>query len=536
MSSSNSINAPRRAAAWRELTAHGERLRTQHTAHLFAGDARRFAHFSQRHKALLLDYSRQRIDHEALQALLALARACDLASGIEQFFNGAAINHTEARPALHMAMRDPALLQDDGEQQRWRGEQARMTAFAQAVREAQHRGASGEPFERIIALGIGGSELGPRLLCEALAADDAPDVRFVSSLERCALDQALAGAQAARTLFIVSSKSFTTLETMHNAEAARAWLAQAGLPWQPHLLAVTANEAAARAQGFAEEMIFAMPQWVGGRYSLWSNIALPACIALGSDVFADLLAGARDLDQHFRHTAFEHNLPVLSALIGLWNIHALHIPTLAVLPYAHGLRTLPAWLQQLDMESNGKCVDRHGQSLTQDTAPIVWGGVEPAGQHAFHQLLYQGTHTVALDFIVVAGAGDAAQQTLVQCALAQAAALTHGRSLQAAKDSLRAQNLPAAQIEQLAPHLVCAGNQPSSTLLLERLDGFGLGQLLAWYEHKVFVQGWLWNINSFDQFGIELGKALTQQLASATTDHDSATRGLLQAVNKMWQQ
>jgi glucose-6-phosphate isomerase len=415
---------------------------------------------------------------------------------------------------------------------------ARMRAFARELRTSTLTGASGRPLRRVVNLGIGGSDLGPRMVAEALAGapgSQPVSVHFVANMDPQEFDEVLYGADPAETLFIVASKSFTTAETLTNAEAARAWLRAAlgeDADIGAHFVAVTNAVAAAVAFGIARERLLPMPDWVGGRYSVWSAIGLPLLIGLGEDRFDALLAGARAMDEHFRDAPLAVNLPVLMGLIGLWNTDFLDQETLAVLPYAHGLRSFPAWLQQLEMESNGKRCLRDGSTTEVMTSPVVWGGAGTVGQHAFHQLFYQGTRAVPADFIIIAGGDDPRRQAVVNNALAQTAALTHGRSLAEAEAMLRARGADEAEIRRLAPHLVIPGNQASTTVLLPHLDPYSLGALMALYEHKVFVQGWIWGINSFDQYGVELGKEMARRLSGASSAdwQDGATAGLQRAI------
>lgn len=528
--------APDRLPAWQALLEHARRLTNCRVAGMFAADPQRFADLSRQGGGILADFSRQRIDRAALDALLALAREARLKEGIDALFGAHPVNFTEGRAALHMALRGscPPPPADGAEVQRCA---ARMRDFARALRAGQVHGATGRPIRRIINLGIGGSDLGPRMAADALFSvrDSAGlSVRFVANIDPQDLDEALADADPAETLFIVSSKSFGTAETLANAQAARDWL-RAGLGAQrdpgAHFIAVTNATAAARAFGIADDRLLPMAEWVGGRYSLWSAIGLPLLIAIGETRFDELLAGARAMDEHFRDSALADNLPVLLGLVGLWNADFLALDTLAVLPYAHGLRNFPAWLQQLEMESNGKRTLRDGSCTRVPTAPVVWGGAGTVGQHAFHQLLYQGTCSVPIDFIVVGGGDDPRRQALASNALAQAAALTHGRSLAQARAALRARGADEDEVARLAPHLEIPGNQPSTTLLLPALDARALGALLALYEHKVFVQGWIWGINSFDQYGVELGKEMARRMADSDDDsRDGATLGLQQAL------
>ncbi|MDR1662593.1 MAG: glucose-6-phosphate isomerase [Azoarcus sp.] len=541
-----SFTAPQRLPTWTALSAHARRLDGRPLSAFFSDDPARAARFSlnfadpadSRQSALIADFSKQHLDDAALADLIQLAREARLEEGIRRLFAGEAVNFTEGRAAAHMAMRGgcppPAGYEGSGDRA--------MRAFAFALREGKLIGSGGKPIRRLINIGIGGSDLGPRLAVEALASlyadGNAPELDFVANIDPCDLDAALARAEAASTLFLISSKSFGTAETLANAEAARQWLrgklgSDADLG--AHFAAVSNAVEAAAAFGVRPERVFPLPEWVGGRYSVWSATGLPALVAIGG-AFDKFLAGGQAMDAHFRSASFERNLPVWMGLAGLWNTDFLAIESLAVLPYAHGLRSFPAWLQQLEMESNGKRALRDGSRSEAATAPIVWGGAGAIGQHAFHQLLYQGARRVALDFIVPVGGDDPRQRALVDNALAQAAALMSGRDLAAARAALVRRGLPEAEIERLAPHLVCAGNQPSTTLLLPRLDAFHLGALLALYEHKVFVQGWIWGINSFDQYGVELGKEMTRALAAGQAGGQDASTARLAALAEAFRQ
>ena len=517
------------APQWQALLAHGERLRGGTLSGLFAADPQRVDRFTFRAEGILADFSRQRLDAPARAALFELARAARLEDAIAALFAGEPLNFTEQRAALHMAMRggapmpaqDAAMLQDTD---------ARMRDFSRRFHSGALLGHDGTPLRTVIHLGIGGSDLGPRLACEALApVTGAPVVRFVANLDPHALEAALAGVDPRETLFILSSKSFRTTETLNNARAARAWLEQhfgRDQDFTAHFAAVTHARDDAIAYGVAPAYVFALPVWVGGRYSVWSAVGLPVLLSLGEAGFDALLNGAREMDAHFRTHALEDNLPVQLGLVDLWNASVLKHGTRAVLPYAHGLRTLPAWMQQLEMESNGKRCQRNAQPCTLPTAPVVWGMEGTLGQHAFHQLLYQGMRDTALEFIVVRP-HNAATRQLAENALAQAAALMQGRSLERARAHLAQHGYDDGRREALAPHLTCRGEQPSTTLLLPALTPHTLGRLLALYEHKVFVQGWIWGINSFDQFGVELGKELAHALNTGQPPDDPATHALL---------
>jgi len=539
--------APQRLHAWMALASHAQRLIGRPLLTLFADDPGRAKRFSLSfdnpvepdRAAIAADFSKHLLDDAVLAELIQLAREAHLDEGIHRLFTGDQVNFTEGRAAAHMAMRGscpPPPGNSAGVSS------LAMRAFAFALRDGNLIGSTGKPLRHLVNIGIGGSDLGPRLVSEALAdlyADEnSPRVDFVANIDPRDIDAVLERSDATDTLFLISSKSFGTAETLANAEAARQWLL-ASLDGDAdigaHFAAVSNAEKAAVAFGVRPMRIFPLPEWVGGRYSVWSAIGLPVLAAIGG-AFDEFLSGGWAMDEHFRTTPFERNIPVWLGLIGLWNTNYLAIETLAVLPYAHGLRSFPAWLQQLEMESNGKQTLRDGSESLLHTAPIVWGGAGTVGQHAFHQLLYQGTRKVALDFIVPVGEDEPRQRALVENALAQAAALMAGRDFDASRAALARRGLPAAEIERLAPHLTCTGNQPSTTLLMPRLDAFHLGALLALYEHKVFVQGWIWGINPFDQYGVELGKEMARALASGRASAQDASTARLAAIAESFRQ
>ncbi len=524
---------------WQALAAHRDGMAPRHLNELFAADPRRFERLSLRCGELLCDFSKQRLDAETLDLLLRLAEARDLAGFLRRMRGGEAINTTERRAALHVALRadEPCFVDGRDVLPEVQATRQRMREFSGAIRSGAWRGSGGAPVNAVVNLGIGGSDLGPRMAVHALGepADGRLAVRFVANIDPAEFAAAVAGLEPARTLFIVSSKTFTTQETLSNAQAARAWLGAADTA--RHFLAASNNVAAAQAFGIPAQNCLALPEWVGGRYSMWSAIGLPIACAIGMDAFEELLAGAREMDAHFFSAPFAENLPVLMALVGLWNIDFLGAGTLAVLPYAHRLGLLPAYLQQLEMESNGKHVTLDGEAVGCATAPILWGMAGSVGQHAFHQLFYQGTRLTPIDFIVPVGEPGAAQEALVANALAQGAALMKGRTAEEARRQLLAAGKDAAEAARLAPHLACAGNQPSTTLLLPRLAPRSLGRLIALYEHKVAVQGCLWGVNSFDQWGVELGKQMAReilpQMISGSGDFDASTAGLLAAIRAL---
>jgi len=475
---------------------------------------------------IAVDFSKQRIDPHAVRLLTELARERDVPACIATLFAGEKVNITEGRPALHMALRGDERVSVDGqdiypEVQRNR---ERMRVFAEAVREGQWRGATGEKFTHVLALGIGGSALGPRLVMEALRGEaEGPEVRFVANIDAAEFDDAVRGLDPASTLVVIASKTFTTQETMVNAQAAREWIVRSlgEEAVARHVIAASANYEEAARFGLPECNVFPFGSWVGGRFSLWSSVGLPIAIGLGSQRFEQLLAGAHAADLAFRSSALENNLPALLGLVGIWNRNAEEIASHAVLPYASRLESLPAFLQQLEMESNGKRVDAEGNPVDFDTCPVVWGGVGTNGQHAFHQWLHQGTEGASCDFIVVAqpmGAQRAHHEILLAHACAQSEALMEG-------------------LATPTTHKACPGDRVSTTLVLPALDAFHLGALIATYEHKVFVQGVVWGINSFDQFGVELGKTIAGQVLPAVRGGQSslhpATHHLLGVIQKM---
>ena len=522
---------------WDEVRAHGERLRGTTLRALFADDPDRGARLTARAGEITLDHSKQLVDDAALTALVGLARAAGVEQRIAAMFAGERINTTEDRAVLHVALRRPAdqPLVVDGHDvvADVSGVLARMRDFTEAVRSGEWRGATGEQITHVVNIGIGGSDLGPRMVVRALRrfVDGRLEARFVANVDGADLEAALAGLDPARTLFVVCSKTFTTAETLANAGAARAWTVGAlgEDAVARHFVAVSTNAEAVTAFGIDADNMFGFWDWVGGRYSLTSAIGLSIMLAVGPDAFDELLAGFHDVDEHVRTAPLEQNLPVLLGLVGVWNRNVLGHSSLAVLPYAQDLELLPAYLQQLDMESNGKRVTADGSAVTRETGPIVWGQPGTNGQHAFYQLLHQGTTVVPCDFLAFAQplSGLVEQHdTLVANCLAQSQALAFGRT---AEEVAEAGVDPA-----LVPHRTFPGTRPSSTLLVDRLTPRTLGQLVATYEHKVLVQGVVWGVNSFDQWGVELGKTLAKELAGHLGDApgdpsslDSSTRELV---------
>ncbi|MEM1102753.1 MAG: glucose-6-phosphate isomerase [Pseudomonadota bacterium] len=541
-------------AAWTALERHVETLGAVHMRDLFAGDPGRFETMSVEAAGLVLDYSKNRMTAETLRLLTDLAEARDLGAARDAMLSGAPINLTEGRAVLHTALRydGDRQIRVDGEDvmPAVRAERAKMEAFCASVHSGARLGRTGEPLTHVINIGIGGSDLGPVMATEALApfALKGRSVSFVSNVDGAHLHDALTGVDPNRTLFIIASKTFTTQETMTNAASARAWFLKQGASEADvakHFVALSTNANAVRAFGIDPENMFQFWDWVGGRYSLWSAIGLSIALQIGYDRFADLLRGAAAMDAHFAEAPLAENIPALLALIGVWNRNFLKASAHAVLPYDQHLHRLPAYLQQADMESNGKGVDKAGRAAGYATGPIIW--VEPGtnGQHAFYQLIHQGTELIPADFIAPALSetplGDHHEKLLANF-LAQPEALLRGKTLEEAEADLRAAGADAAEVERLAPHKVFPGNRPTNAVLMRRLTPETLGALIAAYEHKIFCQGVIWDVNSFDQWGVELGKVLAKAILpklgpvgapqSPAAGHDASTAGQIDLINR----
>ncbi|TAL00553.1 MAG: glucose-6-phosphate isomerase [Rhodospirillaceae bacterium] len=519
-----------RLPAWTALADHAHVMADRPMRALFAAEPKRFDNFSRRLGPLLVDYSKHRITAETMTLLMALARARDVEGGRAAMFAGQRINVTENRAVLHVALRnlsDRAMAVDGQDvMPDVRAVRARLKSFSEAVRSGARRGATGKPIRHIVNIGIGGSHLGPMFVADALKDHQRPDLSldFVSNPDRTQIDDVLKSLDPAATLFVISSKTFTTVETMANAHVAQAWikgtLGNAAVPH--HFAAISTNLKAVAAFGIDPDAVFPMWDWVGGRYSLWSAIGLSVILACGYDVFAAMLAGAEAMDRHFEQAPLEQNLPVILALLGIWYTDFFAAPALAVLPYDHRLRLLPAHLQQVDMESNGKGVTVDGTPIGR-SGPIVFGGGGSDSQHSFFQLLHQGPHLIPCDFVVALQGGDQASRDLLLAnAFAQTEALMRGRS----------QDEVTGTAEVLKPHRSFSGNRPSTTIVLDAVTPASLGMLIALYEHKVFVQGLIWGVDSFDQWGVELGKELATGLLPAlrgtgAAPRDSSTAGLV---------
>jgi glucose-6-phosphate isomerase len=531
---------------WKALKQQQETLQLTHMAQLFAEDPQRASRYFIRAAGLALDFSKNRITDDTLTALFALARSRGLEEQRHNLLSGKKVNLTENRPALHTALRQPGNepLFVDGvdviaEVQRTLD---RMEVLVQSVWNHSRTGYSGKAFTDIVSIGIGGSYLGPKLVTEALQPYWHSTIRchYVANIDGSDICETLRKIDPDTTLFLIQSKSFSTRETLENAKVARTWFLHNGgseTAVGEHFLAVTANVSAAKAFGIHADNVFPMWDWVGGRYSLWSAIGLPVALIIGMDHFRDLLAGAHSMDTHFRDAPLEQNLPAVMALLSIWYSNFWNAETHAILPYDHYLRSLPSHLQQLDMESNGKRVSETGERLTYDTGTIVWGGVGSNGQHAYHQLIHQGTRLIPADFIIPLNTHNPVaghHASLYASCLSQTQALMAGKSLEKARAELSAQGLTETDIDRLAPHKVVPGNKPSNTILMDKVTPETLGALVALYEHRTFVQGVIWGLDPFDQWGVELGKQLGNDilpcLLNQSPDHqtgDSSTEHLI---------
>jgi glucose-6-phosphate isomerase len=517
---------------WRAVAAHADELKSVHLRDLTAADPARWQSFHVEHDTWLLDMSRQRITVKTLPLLFDLARAADLPARTAAMFRGDPINSTEQRAVLHTALRS-GFAGSAAIQAEVRDARKKLVDFVGAVRAGRKLGVTGKRFKHVVNIGIGGSDLGPLLVSDSLKHEWSGDItpHFVSNVDRTQLEDLIRSIDPAETLVIVCSKTFITQETQANANAARAWIVGALGEKSPanHFVAVSTNAPAMDAFGIAAEHRFTMWDWVGGRYSVWSAIGLIAELTIGSERFQEFLAGASDIDKHFTQAPYERNLPVLMGLLGVWNRTFLKLPTLAVLPYDQRLARLPAYLQQLEMESNGKSVSLGGERVDFATAPIVWGEPGSNAQHSFFQMLHQGTLTQALDFIAPlrgSWGGTEGQDLALQNCFAQSQAFAFGHSLDEVTADMRKAGANPSDIVRIGVHRVYDGNRPSSLLLYPQTTARSLGGLLALYEHSVFVQGTVWGVNSFDQFGVELGKKLAAGIdlkgAKAPAGHGAA--------------
>lgn len=535
--------------AWGALERHRDEMKLIHMLQLFAEDQARFSRFSVRIDDLLFDYSKNRINAETIGLLMELACQAGLQDGIAAMFSGERINCTEERPVLHTALRNrsdrPVVVDGQDVMPGVRRVLQQMSRFCQAVRDGSWLGFTGKPVTDVVNIGIGGSDLGPHMVTEALKPywKEGLKAHYVSNVDGTHIAETLKALSPETTLFIVASKTFTTQETLTNAVTARDWLVErlgSSEAVARHFVALSTNKEKVTGFGIAAENMFEFWDWVGGRYSLWSAIGLSIALVVGMERFEELLQGAFDIDEHFRLSPLEDNIPVLMGMLGIWYANFFGAASHAILPYDQYLHRFPAYLQQGDMESNGKGVDRAGRPVCDySTGPVIWGEPGTNGQHAFYQLIHQGTHLVPVDFLAPLHShnplGDHHDKLLANC-LAQSEALMRGKTESEVRQELADAGLSARRIDELAPHEVFAGNRPSNTFVFRKLTPRTLGRLIACYEHKIFVQGWVWGVNSFDQWGVELGKQLAGRIlveiasGEVSGEHDCSTQGLLKEV------
>ncbi|KPK94180.1 MAG: glucose-6-phosphate isomerase [Deltaproteobacteria bacterium SM23_61] len=542
---------PPKTKAWRNLTDHFKKMKNVQMKDLFADDPRRFEKFSLRFQDILLDYSKNRITPETMNLLFSLAEEVDLRDAVEKMFTGDPINETEGRAVLHVALRNlsntPIYAQGRDVMPEVKAVLEKMRNFSARVISGEWKGYAGKRMTDLVNIGIGGSDLGPFMVTECLKpyAREGLNVHFVSNVDGTHIRETLKRLDPETTLFLIASKSFTTQETMANAFSARDWfLARAKDPGAValHFAALSTNPEKVKAFGIHPDNMFVFWDWVGGRYSLWSAIGLSIACYIGYENFSDLLRGAQEMDRHFRETPFERNIPVILALIGIWYNNFFGAETEAILPYDQYMHRFPAYFQQGNMESNGKSVDRKGQKVPYQTGPIIWGEPGTNGQHAFYQLIHQGTKLIPADFLAPAISHNPLGEhhaLLLSNFFAQAEALMRGKSRGEVIEELRREGKDEKEIERLWPYRVFEGNRPSNSILFKKLTPRVLGSLIAMYEHKIFVQGVIWNIFSFDQWGVELGKQLAGKILPELTDdrtvhsHDPSTNGLINALKEM---
>lgn len=537
---------PTEAQAWKNLSKLSQEFGTVQIKDLFA-DSDRFQKYSIQLEDILVDYSKNRVTDEVRNQLVNFASECGLQEAIEAMFTGQPINGTEGRAVLHTALRNrsntPVVVDGEDVMPAINDVLAQMKSFADQIQQGRWLGFTGKPIKHLVNIGIGGSDLGPVMVTEALKPYQHPDlsIYFVSNVDGTHIAETLKQVDPETTLFFIASKTFTTQETMTNAHSARRWFlehAKDEAAVAKHFVALSTNAQAVAAFGIDTANMFAFWDWVGGRYSLWSAIGLPIACAIGFDNFEALLSGAHSMDKHFREAEFEKNIPVLLALIGLWNTNFLGATSEAILPYDQYLHRFAAYFQQGNMESNGKYVTRDGGKVSYATGPIIWGEPGTNGQHAFYQLIHQGTHLIPCDFIAPAishnPVGDH-HTKLLSNFFAQTEALMNGKSLAEVKAEMQQAGKSSDAIEKIAPHRVFEGNRPTNSILVKKITPYTLGQLIAMYEHKIFVQGVIWNIYSFDQWGVELGKVLANAILpeleseEAVSSHDASTNGLINA-------
>ncbi len=541
--------------SWQALQVHFEQIRDVHMRDLFEQDAQRFSRFSAQMDDILLDFSKNRINDETFRLLCQLARECEVERWRDDMFAGKPINISEFRPALHTALRNrsnsPVFVDGENVMPKVNRVLAQLRYFTERIRGGHLRGYSGHLIKDVVNIGIGGSDLGPHVVCDSMKpfAQRGLNVHFVSNVDPTHLTEILKFVDPESTLFIISSKTFTTQETLLNAHSARKWFIELTNNEQAvarHFVAVTTNKHAASQFGILEENMFEFWDWVGGRYSLWSAIGLPIALYIGMDRFEEMLDGAHAMDCHFKTAPIEKNMPVILALLGIWYNNFFDAQSHAVISYNQYLRRLPAFLQQMDMESNGKTINRQGERVDYLTGPIIWGETGSNCQHAFFQLLHQGTKPVPADFLIPADTRNPLKnkmgdhhQILLANFFAQTRALMKGKTEAEARAELESSGLDEAKIREVLPHKIFEGNKPTNSIIFESLDPRTIGAIIAMYEHKVFVQGVIWNINSFDQWGVEYGKQLAndiQQVLAANErvdKYDDSTNNLINYCRAM---
>jgi glucose-6-phosphate isomerase len=530
--------------AYKYLADHFIDINEKSLKDLFTEDSARFEKFSLLFEDILLDFSKNRINDTTLALLLQLAKECKLDEAIKAMFSGERINQTEDRPVLHIALRNQGgksiLVDGKNVMEDVNKVLAKMEKFSEAIISGAWKGYTGKAITDVVNIGIGGSDLGPVMVTEALKAyKNHLNLHFVSNIDGTHIAETLKAVNPETTLFLIASKTFTTQETMTNAHTAKDWLLEKGAKQEDikkHFAALSTNAKDVEGFGIDTENMFEFWDWVGGRYSLWSAIGLPIVLSIGFDNFKQLLAGAHATDQHFEHSPFENNIPVILGLIGVWYINFFDAETQAILPYDQYMHRFAAYFQQGDMESNGKHVDRNGHDVTYETGPIIWGEPGTNGQHAFYQLIHQGTRLIPCDFIAPAQSLNPIGQhhpILLSNFFAQTEALMNGKTKEQVEEELKKEGKSAEEIKKIAPFKVFEGNRPTNSILLKRVTPYTLGSLIAMYEHKIFVQGIIWNIFSFDQWGVELGKQLAKSILPELKDdkevssHDASTNGLI---------
>ncbi|MBB1404150.1 glucose-6-phosphate isomerase [Pseudoalteromonas sp. SG44-5] len=532
-------------ASWQALEKSATKMKQSHLRDLFAKDDARFSQFSTQIPGLLFDYSKQRIDKDVFTQLIALAKECDISAWREKMFNGEKINITENRAVLHTALRNrahtPLIVDGENVTELVDNELAKIKLFVEKVRSGKWLGYSGKPVKDVVSIGVGGSNLGPQMATEALKAlsDDTLNVHYVSNADGVQIASVLKNIDAETTLFVIASKTFTTSETMTNAKTAVDWFLQTAkdnAAIAKHFVAVSTNLEKTAEFGISNDNVFTMWDWVGGRFSLWSAIGLPIALYAGYDAFEAILEGAYEVDEHFKNAPLEQNIPLIMALLSVWNTSFLGYTSQAILPYDQALHMLPAYLQQGEMESNGKHVNFAGETVPYTTVPIIWGMTGINGQHAFYQCLHQGNVIVPADFIASIKpqvSVDKHHDILLSNFFAQTEALMNGVDAQEITADLTAKGKSQAQIDELLKHKIHQGNRPTTSMLLDSVDAKTVGRLIALYEHKIFCQGIILEICSFDQWGVELGKGLASKIEAELVDervkyaHDSSTNGLM---------